>query len=203
VGLLVTLDFVPCPWQPAVFAAEGAVLVLSGMTVFVWLALAPLAVATFVLMGLKRGRMGPTVTAWCEVALSWLFLLLSARVLRLRSGTLALSESSQKLLRIVIVTLVTLMALFGLHKLAVPEYRTVAWAIAGFVLLALGFAVRERPYRIAGLIALGFSFVRVIFYDLAKVETLYRILSFLGLGAILLVLAFLYAKNRERLSKWL
>lgn len=202
-GLLTTFDFVPQQWQPAVFAAEGAALVLSGMRVFVWLALAPFAVASVVLVDMKRRQMGTPTQAWCDVALSWLFLLGSARVLRLRSGTLALSESSQKLLRIALVTLVAVIALFGLHKLVVVEYRTVAWAVAGFVLLALGFTVGERPYRIAGLVMLAFSIVRVIFYDLAKVETIYRILSFLGLGAILLVLAFLYAKNRERLSKWL
>jgi|GEM_PF-1096411 len=203
VGLLTTVDFVPLHWQPAVFAAEGVALVLSGITVFIWLSLAPFAAATYALAGIRRRRMGPPLEAWGNFALSCLFLLLGARLLRLRRETLALSESSQKFLRAALVTMVTLMVLFGLHKLAMAEYRTVAWAMAGFVLLALGFAVGERPYRVAGLVVLGFSFLRVIFYDLARLDTIYRILSFIGLGAILLVLAFLYAKNRERLSKWL
>jgi uncharacterized membrane protein len=75
--------------------------------------------------------------------------------------------------------------------------------VLGFALLAFGFAVKARAYRIAGLVALAFSLMRAVFYDLAKLETLQRILSFLGLGAILLVLAYLYARNRDKIAKWL
>ena len=38
---------------------------------------------------------------------------------------------------------------------------------------------------------------------IARAEPIYRILSFIGLGVILLVLAFVYARNREKLAKWL
>jgi len=79
----------------------------------------------------------------------------------------------------------------------------VSWAALGSVLLAIGFAIKERSYRLAGLVALAFSLLRAVFHDMARVETIYRILSFIGLGVILLVLAFIYAKNREKLAKWL
>ena len=75
--------------------------------------------------------------------------------------------------------------------------------MCGFALLALGFAYKERLYRIGGLVVLTLSLARAVLYDLSNLETLYRILSFIGLGAILLVLAFLYTRNREKLAKWL
>lgn len=185
-----TFDFVPREWRLAAFAGEGAVLVLSGVPVLVWLALAPLMVGTLGFIGVKPYRLGPPKTAWSNALLAWLLLVLSARVLRLRDA--------QRGLRVTIITVLTTVALFALGKLLDATLLTVGWALAGFVLLALGFAVRERPYRIAGLVMLGFGVVRVMVYDLAKVGTIYRILSFIGLGVVLLVLAFLYARNRER-----
>jgi uncharacterized membrane protein len=38
--------------------------------------------------------------------------------------------------------------------------------------------------------------VKMLVFDLADVDTLYRVLSFLILGAVLLVASFLYARHR-------
>jgi uncharacterized membrane protein len=130
-------------------------------------------------------------------------LLLSARVLRLRRETLAISVNVQRRLRVTLVSLLTAVALVGLYKLLEQNWLTFGWTMAGFLLLALGFALRERPYRLAGLTLLGFAFARVIIHDWTRLETIYRILSFIGLGVILLVMAFLYTKNRDKIAKWL
>jgi hypothetical protein len=195
--ILTTIDFVPRQWRLSVFAAEAVLLILTGIPVLVWMALAPLAVGMAGFMGTSQRRLGPAATAWCNALIAWLFMLLGARMLRLRS------PETQRWLRVTLVTLATALAVLALKKIAPVTLLTVSWAVAGFLLLALGFAVRERPYRIGGLVLLGFSLLRVLFYDLAKFETIYRILSFIGLGVILLALAYLYTKNRERLAKWL
>ena len=39
--------------------------------------------------------------------------------------------------------------------------------------------------------------------DVWKLETLYRILSFMALGIVLLVLGFIYNKYQEKLKEWL
>ncbi len=195
--ILTTIDFAPRPWRLSVFAAEGMLLILTGIPVLTWMALAPLAIGMAEFMGTSQRRLGPAATAWCNALMAWLLMLLGARTLRLRG------PEAQPWLRVTLVTLATALAMLALKKLAPVTLLTVSWAVAGFLLLALGFAVRERPYRIGGLVLLGFSLLRVIFYDLAKFETIYRILSCIGLGVILLVLAFLYTKNRERLAKWL
>jgi uncharacterized membrane protein len=102
-----------------------------------------------------------------------------------------------------IVAIVTAAAIVALRRLVTGGLLTVSWAALAFVLLALGFAIKERAYRLAGLVALAFSLLRAVFHDLAGLETIYRILSFIGLGVILLVLAFIYAKNREKLARWI
>jgi uncharacterized membrane protein len=201
--VVMTFDFVPKRFQLPVFAGQGAVLVLCGVPALRTLGIVPFLLGTLVFVGLRKYRLGEPVDAWLSLVLGWLCMILAARVLRLRALASAAVDQTALRLRTVIVTLATVVLLFGLQKLVQGTLLTVAWAAGGFLLLALGFTVRERTYRIAGLVVLTFSLARVFFYDLAKVETVYRILSFIGLGAILLFLAYLYTRNRERIVKWL
>jgi uncharacterized membrane protein len=43
--------------------------------------------------------------------------------------------------------------------------------------------------------------VKVFFIDLSELERGYRIVSFIGLGAILLVVSFLYQKYKGQINK--
>jgi uncharacterized membrane protein len=80
---------------------------------------------------------------------------------------------------------------------------TIAWAIEGLVILALGFLVRDRTFRLSGLALLLVCLLKVSLVDLQGVETLYRILSFIVLGAILLLVSFAYTKYREVLKRYI
>ncbi|MDB6030700.1 MAG: Membrane protein-like protein, partial [Verrucomicrobiales bacterium] len=82
-------------------------------------------------------------------------------------------------------------------------YLTVAWGFLALLLFGTGFLLGERNYRWAGLAILGLALGRVIFFDVWKLETIYRILSFMGLGVVLLVLGFIYNKYQEKLRAWL
>ncbi len=50
---------------------------------------------------------------------------------------------------------------------------------------------------------LGCALGRVVIFDVWKLETLYRILSFMALGIVLLVLGFIYNKYQEKIKEWL
>jgi uncharacterized membrane protein len=82
-------------------------------------------------------------------------------------------------------------------------YLTAGWSVLAFVLLALGIGLRERMYRWAGLGILAAALGRVVLFDVWKLDTLYRILSFFALGLVLLVLGFIYNRFQERLRQWL
>ena len=49
----------------------------------------------------------------------------------------------------------------------------------------------------------GLRVARVVIFDVWKLETLYRIISFMALGIVLLVLGFIYNKYQEKLRQWL
>ena len=44
---------------------------------------------------------------------------------------------------------------------------------------------------------------RVIVFDAWKLETIYRVLSFMALGIVLLVLGFFYNKYQDKIRQWL
>lgn len=82
-------------------------------------------------------------------------------------------------------------------------YLTAAWAVLALVIFCVGFAWRERIYRWHGLSVLACALGRVVIFDVWRLETVYRILSFLALGGVLLVLGFIYSKYQEKIKEWL
>ena len=197
--IAVTNDYVPERWRLTVFVAETLTLVITGALAnertFSYLAFATMFIGAYGYVTARRSLFAVAPVAWSNFLLAALFLIVGERISHRRGPLPKLSPW--------MVAVVTVVALYALRKLVGGAYLTVSWAVLGFVLLAFGFAIKERYYRIGGLVSLGFSLLRAVFHDMARVETVYRILSFIGLGVILLVLAFLYARNREKLAKWL
>ncbi len=70
-----------------------------------------------------------------------------------------------------------------------------AWVVLGIALLVTGVARhRGRLLRLASLAVMALAAGKVFLYDTAHLSDLYRVLSFLGLGASLLLLAWLYQR---------
>lgn len=80
---------------------------------------------------------------------------------------------------------------------------TIAWGIEGLALLVAGFPLRARVLRLEGLSMLVVCVLKLFFYDLRNLETIYRILSFVALGVILLAVSSLYTRFRERVKRYL
>ncbi len=80
---------------------------------------------------------------------------------------------------------------------------TVAWALLALVVFVAGLALRERIYRVGGFAILALAVGRIFIVDVWQLETLYRILSFLVLGAVLLLLGYLYNRFADSIRRWL
>jgi uncharacterized membrane protein len=75
---------------------------------------------------------------------------------------------------------------------------TLGWVVAAFGMFAVGFALRERRYRLAGLGGLALALGRLILVDLAKLPIGQRVLTFILLGVMLLVISYTYTRLRDR-----
>jgi uncharacterized membrane protein len=80
---------------------------------------------------------------------------------------------------------------------------TVAWGCQGLVLLAAGFPLGQRVLRLQGLALFFTCILKLFLYDLRNLETLYRILSFVALGVILLGVSWVYTRFQDQIKKLL
>jgi uncharacterized membrane protein len=78
---------------------------------------------------------------------------------------------------------------------------TMSWSVLAAVVLAAGFALRERTYRLLGLGILAASVARIFLVDVWELGTVYRILRFLVLGALLVASGFLYNRYAGAIRK--
>jgi uncharacterized membrane protein len=76
---------------------------------------------------------------------------------------------------------------------------SVLWTVFATGLLAAGLGMRSRPLFYAAYALFAVTAGKVVLVDLATLPTLYRMLSFLALGVLLLAGAWLNLRFRERL----
>jgi len=82
-------------------------------------------------------------------------------------------------------------------RLARELSLSVVWALYGGALLAYGHLRRRRLPRLLALALLGLTTLKVFFWDLASLDRIYRIISFVVLGLILLAVSYLYQKTQR------
>jgi len=76
---------------------------------------------------------------------------------------------------------------------------SVGYALYALALLAAGMATRRAATRITALVILGAALAKVMLLDLSRLEAIWRILSFIGLGLLLLAASLLYHRYRHLL----
>jgi len=72
------------------------------------------------------------------------------------------------------------------------------WALCGVAGIVVGLIRDVRPLRLAALGLLLAAVAKVFMFDLATLTSLYRVVSFVGLGVLLLVAAFVWQRVRPR-----
>jgi uncharacterized membrane protein len=70
------------------------------------------------------------------------------------------------------------------------------WTVTGLAAVVFGLLRDERRLRLGGLALLGVAIAKVYTYDLAELDELARVLSFIALGLLLLMGAFAYQRIR-------
>jgi uncharacterized membrane protein len=115
------------------------------------------------------------------------------------SGADALEAKARPAMSVLATGLVTWL----LYQRMPASYLTVACGAQGVALLLAGFPLRERVLRLQGLALLLLCILKLFIYDLRNLETLYRILSFITLGLILLGVSWVYTRFRDRLKAYL
>jgi len=80
---------------------------------------------------------------------------------------------------------------------------TVSWGIEGVAVFVLALWLGERSFRLTGLGLLLLCVGKILLVDVWRLDPRDRYLTFIVLGAALLLVSFLYTKNREALRQYL
>ena len=78
---------------------------------------------------------------------------------------------------------------------------SIVWSIFAVMSVGAGFRLRLASLRYFGLGLLALTLLKVVTVDLGQVSTGYRILSFLGLGLLMLGTSVLYGKLSPKLLR--
>ena len=73
---------------------------------------------------------------------------------------------------------------------------SVTWAAYSTALVVIGLRRRYAPIRYFAMLVLGVTTLKVFFLDMAELERIYRVLSVIGLGILLLLTSWLYQRTR-------
>ena len=77
---------------------------------------------------------------------------------------------------------------------------SLVWGLYATALLILGFRCRLRPARLCALGLFGLTALKLVLVDMAKVQEVYRILSFVALGLLMILASYLYHRAEKRIS---
>jgi uncharacterized membrane protein len=79
---------------------------------------------------------------------------------------------------------------------------TLAWSLLALAFFAAGLVLRDRHYRLGGLALLGLAVARVFCVDVWAITALWRTVSFIVLGVVLLAVGYAYNRFEEKLRRW-
>jgi uncharacterized membrane protein len=71
---------------------------------------------------------------------------------------------------------------------------SLAWSVFAFVLLAIGFKLKNAATRYAGMGLLVATLIKLFLHDLWRLGGLYRIGSLVGLAVVLMLVSFIYQR---------
>ena len=96
----------------------------------------------------------------------------------------------------------TLLAVLLFYEVS-GSVLTVAWGVEGVALLVAGFPLNDRVQRLTGMFLFLVCILKLFVYDLRHLETMYRILSFIVLGLMLVGVSWIYTRFRDRIQRYL
>lgn len=95
----------------------------------------------------------------------------------------------------------TLLAIGFFDVRSVGSALSILWGIEAFGFILIGFRMKERMYRWSGLSIFALVVIRLFTKDLASLDQLQRIFTFMGIGASLIVASLLYNYFSKKLDK--
>jgi len=76
---------------------------------------------------------------------------------------------------------------------------SILWTVYASAMIGSGILKKTRLLRVMGILLAGAAIIKVFLFDLSALQTIYRIVSFIVLGMILLAVSYLYNRFKNRI----
>ena len=186
-------DAVPLRWLSLAWAFEMAGLFFTGRRArdayFRAYSLVLLAMVSFRMIFIDANR-GFEAVNWFVFAVE---MALFATLYFLYKGLKEASEFEKHIPSFIFV-IAAIVATGVIFREVGRNFISLALGIEGAVMFAIGFMAKDKLFRLGGFSVFGLTLARIILVDMAHVAVVYKIISFMILGAIFLVTSFLYNK---------
>lgn len=184
------------PWTGLLLSVGIALGLLAGRRLFqpwpghgLWLLLASL----LVLKGHWLGVAFPE--AYAAEGVQWLPLLSDGLgLLILFSASVFMTRHLNQRQQHALLWPLWVILLSWLWQISPTGWVSVSWALAGALLMAIGFILSQAVVRYLGISLLLLTGAKIYFQDMAELDLGYRILSLVILGGVLLGMAFVYTR---------
>jgi uncharacterized membrane protein len=80
---------------------------------------------------------------------------------------------------------------------------TVSWGIEALLIIVLALAVKERSFRLTGLVLLLLCVGKIMAMDVWQLQPRDRYVTLIIVGSALLLVSYLYSRYRETISQFL
>jgi hypothetical protein len=84
-----------------------------------------------------------------------------------------------------------------------PGTATLSWGIEGLVVFVLALIAKERSFRLTGMALLLLCAGKIIVWDVWSFDKVQKFLTLIVVGIILLIVPYLYGRNKEALKEYL
>lgn len=78
-------------------------------------------------------------------------------------------------------------------------FQSALWIIYSFILIIIGIFKKFRALRIMALVLFILTILKVFLIDISALGRIWRILSFIGLGCVLVITSFIYQKYKDKI----
>lgn len=87
----------------------------------------------------------------------------------------------------------------GAFKAGIAKHviMSVLWALVGLTTVVIGFRKDIAPLRYTALMLLGVTLVKIFMIDMGEVRAVWRILSFIAVGGMLLCVSYVYHRQMD------
>ncbi|MBD3203465.1 DUF2339 domain-containing protein [Candidatus Woesearchaeota archaeon] len=75
------------------------------------------------------------------------------------------------------------------------------WSFFALIIIVLGIGLKNKHFRTQAIIIFSITILKVFIYDTRNLETLYRTLSYVSLGIILLLVSFIYTRYSDKIKE--